>query len=360
MIQPVAHVPLAGLTTLGVGGPAAWCVDVHDAGEVAAADDWCRDRGVPLTVVGGGSNVVVADRGVDGLVVRVAIRGLDLVSRGDDCSLRAGAGEVWDGLVARLVSDGWAGVECLSGIPGTVGGTPIQNVGAYGQDVGGLVTDVEVYDRETRDIVHLTAAACGFAYRHSRFKGADAQRFVVCRVGLALRRGPATATDPDIRDWLHDHGIASPTLSEVRRAVVSVRRRKGMVVDPADADSRSVGSFFMNPVVSAGVRSTLERMAGVSVPARKVEGGWRIPAAWLIERAGWSRGDADGAVGLSTKHPLAIVNRGGATASAVVRFAAAIKRRVIESTGVSLRPEPVFLGFGADEHLEYLHATHQA
>jgi UDP-N-acetylmuramate dehydrogenase len=353
-LTPLPNVPLAPLTTIGVGGPAEWFAEARSAEDVAAADRWCRERGAPLTVIGGGSNIVVAEEGVRGLVVRMGVRGTVLEERADQCRAQVGAGESWDALVARLVDGGWAGVECLSGIPGTVGGTPIQNVGAYGQDVASLVDRVQVYDRRTHEVVELPAGDCGFEYRRSRFKGADTGRFVVCRVHLRLGRGAPTTSYPDIDRWLRDHAIDAPSLGDVRRAVLAVRRRKGMVVDASDVDSRSVGSFFTNPVVSDADRRRLED-AAVPVPARPVAGGsWRIPAAWLIERAGWHKGDSDGAVGLSSKHPLAIVNRGGATATAVVRFAAGVKRRVVESLGVWLLPEPVFMGFGGDASIEYL------
>ena len=348
-------VPLAGLTTLGVGGNAAWFATAESVEDVRFADEWCRARGLPLWVLGGGSNVVVADHGFDGLALRIAISAWRSEPRQDQLIVDVGAGDGWDGVVGRLVDDGWTGVECLSGIPGTVGGTPIQNVGAYGQEVAAIVDAVQAFDRVEHEMVELPAGECGFSYRQSRFKGADAGRFVVCGVRFRVRRGDPTVTYPDVERWLTDHRLGAPRAADVRRAVLAIRRTKGMVLDPADPDATSVGSFFMNPVVSTEMRRRLDELAPGPVPARPAgDGRWRVPAAWLIERAGWTRGDGDGPVGLSTKHPLAIVNRGGARAADVVRFAASIKRRVADTCGVWLLPEPVFVGFGPDSDLEYL------
>jgi UDP-N-acetylmuramate dehydrogenase len=355
---PRERVPLAALTTLGVGGAAQWFVTATTPADVQASHEWCRERGMPLWVLGGGSNVVVADGGVEGLVLQVAIRAWQETPDRSALVLETGAGEVWDGVVARLVADGWAGAECLSGIPGTVGGTPIQNVGAYGQEVASIVDAVHVFDRHRGELASLSAASCEFAYRTSRFKTADATRFVICGVRFRVRRGEPTLTYPDVQRWLTTQGVATPALADVRSAVLAIRRSKGMVADGADPDARSVGSFFMNPVLTAGERDRLEAVAGQAPPARAVESGMlRVPAAWLIEHAGWRRGDADGPVGISTRHPLAIVNRGGATAADVVRFAAGVKRRVADRLGVWLQPEPVFVGFeGASRlvDLEYL------
>jgi UDP-N-acetylmuramate dehydrogenase len=354
-LVPRTQVPLAGLTTLGVGGPARWLVTAQSGTDVRDACAWCAERGVALHPLGGGSNLVVADAGIDGLVLRVDIRSWHADASADEIVVDVGAGEPWDGVVARLVAGGWSGVECLSGIPGTVGGTPIQNVGAYGQDAAGVIDAVHVFDRHSGDLRTLTGGECGFGYRQSRFKGADAGRFVVCGVRFRLRRGAPTMTHPDVRWWLDERRIAQPQLDDIRTAVLAIRRTKGMVIDAADPDTRSVGSFFMNPVVTEEVRERLATTTGTPPPARPADGSLvRIPAAWLIERAGFARGDGAGAVGLSRKHPLAIVNRGGARAAEIVAFAAAIKRRVADRFGVALRPEPVFLGFGANPDLEYL------
>jgi UDP-N-acetylmuramate dehydrogenase len=361
-LAPREGVSLAGLTTLGVGGPARWFVTATCAEDVRASHEWCRERGVPLWVLGGGSNVVIADRGFDGLVLQLAIAGVSARAAGEALIVDAGAGELWDALVAGLVADGWAGVECLSGIPGTVGGTPIQNVGAYGQEVAAVIDTVHAFDGDTGEFVSLDAAACGFSYRDSRFKREDDGRFVICGVRYRLTRGAPTVTYPDLRRQLEAHRVTSPQVGDVRAAVLVIRRSKGMVADGIDEDARSVGSFFMNPVIAAADRDRLAALTGGEVPARALAAGLvRVPAAWLIERAGWARGDALGPVGISTKHPLAIVNRGGARAADIVRFAVGVKRRVADRLGVWLQPEPVFVGFdGAAElpDLEYLRKAH--
>lgn len=347
--------PLAPLSTLGVGGAARWFVEVTSLEQVAQAHRWSEERGVPLVVLGGGSNVVIADAGVDALVAQVSIRGVDVRGDGDETVIAAAAGEPWDAIVALAVSRGLAGIECLSGIPGSVGGTPIQNVGAYGQEVADTIESVTVWDRTAREAVALGRGECAFAYRTSRFKGADAGRFVVCGVAFRLSRGPATATYPDVMALLRDQGITTPTPADVRAAVLAIRRRKGMVIDPADPDTRSVGSFFMNPIVSVADHERISSVTGVPAPAFPMpDGRVKIPAAWLIERAGFRRGQSAGCVGISSKHTLALVNRGGARARDVLRLASAIKSRVADRFGIWLRPEPVFLGFGDDADVAYL------
>jgi len=366
--RPEADVPLAPLSTLGVGGAARWFARATSVSDVIAAHGWAAARGAALFVLGGGSNLVIADKGFDGVVLQVALRGVKAAVEGEDTIVTAGAGELWDPLVDFTVSRELAGIECLSGIPGTVGGTPIQNVGAYGQEVASSIESVTAFDRREQRTVTLSASECGFAYRMSRFKQHDAGRFVVCEVAFRLRPGAGTATYPDLVEYLSRDGVASSGVRDVREAVLAVRRRKGMVIDTTDSDTRSVGSFFMNPVVD---RATFERLAassssgadpsafarrtsahgsGPRVPHFAMETGEvKIPAAWLIEWSGFGRGHIDGAVGLSTKHPLAIINRAGATARNVVRFARRIKTSVRDRFGINLRPEPVFVGFNADD-----------
>lgn len=357
-MQPQAAVALAPLTTLGVGGCAAWFVRAASIAEVAAAHRWAERRKTPMFVLGGGSNLVIADGGVAGLVVHVAVRGVHFQTGSGVTLLTAGAGEPWDRIVESAVSRGLAGVESLSGIPGTVGGTPIQNVGAYGQEVGDTIDSVSVYDRHQGGPRQLAASECGFSYRMSRFKRDDRDRFVVCGVTFRLHEGSPSPGYPDIADYLDRAGMTAPSLADVRAAVLGVRRRKGMVVDAADPDSRSVGSFFMNPIVTTAARERVSRLAGAESPGFPLSGGHvKIPAAWLIEHAGFSRGHVDGAVGISSKHTLALVNRGGATARDVLRLARRIKRQVADRFGVWLRPEPVFVGFGDDPDVNYLHET---
>lgn len=354
LTTPQANVPLAPLSTLGVGGSADWFWTVSEPEDVARAARWCDSRGLPLLVLAGGSNLVIADAGFPGLVLKMAIRGHSHERRATDTWIRAGAGEPWDAIVADAVGRELAGMECLSGIPGSVGGTPIQNVGAYGQEVADTIVSVEVFDRRARASSTLTAAECGFSYRMSRFKQ-EPDRFIVCAVTFCVRPGNASASYPDIQAWLREHGEATPALADVRAAVLAVRRRKGMVVDADDPDSRSVGSFFMNPVVTRTVHDEVSALAGATAPGYAMaDGSVKLPAAWLIEHAGFRKGFGDGPVGISSKHPLALVNRGGATTADVLRLAVTIKRQVKDRFGVGLRPEPVFAGFDHDPHLDFL------
>jgi len=354
---PRERVPLAPLSTLGIGGTARWLARAMRVEDIAQAHEWAESRGAPLFVLGGGSNLVIADEGFEGLVLQISICGINVSLRGQDMIVAAGAGESWDGLVGFAVTRDLAGIECLSGIPGTVGGTPIQNVGAYGQEVASVIESVHAFDRTTRQTVTLTSADCGFAYRMSRFKQQDAGRFVVGEVTFRLRAGGApTVAYPDLVDDLRREGVSTPTVGDVRASILRIRRRKGMVLDARDPDTRSVGSFFMNPVVD---RATFNRIAEANGDARvprflMQNGEVKIPAAWLIERSGFARGHVDGAVGLSTKHPLAIINRGGATARDVLRLARSIASAVRDRFGVALRPEPVFVGFSNDADVEYL------
>jgi UDP-N-acetylmuramate dehydrogenase len=348
-VTPTAGVPLDSLTTLGVGGRAQWLVRVSTPAQVRAAHVWAHERQLPVFVLGGGSNVVVADQGVRGLVLNISIGNTHVDARADHARVDAGAGEPWDSLVARVVESGYAGLECLSGIPGLVGGTPIQNVGAYGQEVADSIETVEAFDTQTLDVVKIPASECGFSYRHSRFKSADVGRFVVCRVTFRVARGEPTITYPDVQASVERSGADPPTVADVRRAVLQIRARKGMVLDPGDRDTRSVGSFFMNPIVP---RATQGEIGSPSFPMS--DGRVKIPAAWLIEHAGFSKGFHDGRVGLSSKHPLAIINRGGATASEIVEFAGRIKRAVFDRFGIALRPEPIFVGFADDERVHFL------
>jgi UDP-N-acetylmuramate dehydrogenase len=354
-VHPRAGVPLAPLTTLGIGGPADWFFRATSAEEVATAVSWCRDRNLSLFVLGGGSNLVIADDGVKALVLQVAIEGVDFLRRHTDILVRVGAGEPWDGVVAAAVRHGLAGLECLSGIPGSTGGTPVQNVGAYGQEVSDTITEVDVFDTTTMHMTTLAQAQCRFGYRTSRFKLDDSGRFIVCGVEFALRQGSPTITYPDVIDYVRRRSISSPTLDDVRQAVLSIRRGKGMVIDETDPDTRSVGSFFVNPVVTTAVHAGLEAARKGAVPGfRMPHDRVKLPAAWLIEQSGFPRGHESGPVGLSSKHPLAIINRGGATARDVLRLAVQIKTRVADRFGIALVPEPAFVGYADEEDVTYL------
>ena len=353
--QPRVGVPLAPLTTLGIGGRADWFVRATSAEQVVAAVRWCRDQDLSLFVLGGGSNLVIADDGVKALVLQMAIGGVDFLQRHTDILVRVGAGEPWDGVVAAAVRHGLAGLECLSGIPGSTGGTPVQNVGAYGQEVSDTIAEVEVFDTATMDMTTLARAQCRFGYRTSRFKRDDSGRFVVCGVQFALRHGSPTITYPDVIAYVERGRISSPTLEDVRQAVLSIRRGKGMVIDEMDPDTRSVGSFFVNPVVTTAVHAGLEASWKGTVPGfRMPHDRIKLPAAWLIEQSGFPRGYQSGPVGLSSKHPLAVVNRGGATARDVLRLAVQIKTRVADRFGIALVPEPAFVGFADEADVGYL------
>ena len=254
-----------------------------------------------------------------------------------------------------LCRGGWRVLSAFRGSPGSAGGTPVQNVGAYGQEVAQTIAEVTVLDRQSGDVATLSSAECKFGYRTSRFKREDEGRFVVCEVLFELSSGPPTMTYPDVLRHLTLQGLASPALADVRDAVLSIRRRKGMVIDPSDPDTRSVGSFFMNPVVDADRHAGLVSTAAGPVPGFVLqEDQVKIPAAWLIEQSGFARGYQSGTVGLSSKHPLAIVNRGAAAARDVVALAVRIKRQVADHFGIWLHAEPSFVGFGDDPDVTFL------
>ncbi len=347
------NVALAPMTTLGIGGPARYFAEVTTTEALLAGVEWAGSRGAPLFVLGGGSNIVVADSGFPGLVLRVSIRGVETHLDADDVVVTAGAGEEWDAFVAHCVAQKWSGFECLSGIPGRVGATPIQNVGAYGQETSESLVSVEALDLVTGRLVDLSASDCEFGYRTSRFKTRDRGRFIITRVTYRLAvNGEPAVRYPELQRYLADRGVNQPAPSDVREAVLIIRRRKAMVIDPSDTDSRSVGSFFVNPTVTRGEFEAIkQRLATVGagsedLPAFPVsDGRVKLSAAWLIERAGVQRGYSYGNVGTSTKHALAMVNRGGGTAGEVVELKELIQKRVLEAFGVELTPEPVFVGF---------------
>lgn len=348
-------VPLSPLSTLGVGGAARAFIRAETRSDVTAAHAWAAEHRMDMFVLGGGSNLVIADEGFSGLVLQIGLRGTTFA---DSTLIRASAGDVWDDVVAGAVAGGLTGIECLSGIPGSVGGTPIQNVGAYGQDVSETIEEVTVFDRSEGRMATLTREACEFSYRMSRFKSRDADRFIVCEVSFRLQHGVATPKYPDVIRYLDERRIVSPDVGDLRQAVLAIRRRKGMVLDPSDTDTRSVGSFFMNPVVPVDAQHRVSSIAGERAPVFAVDAvRVKLPAAWLIERAGFCKGFADGPVAISTKHPLALVNRGGATARDVLRLARRIKEQVADRFGVWLVPEPIFVGFNHDPDVEYLRAT---
>ena len=342
---------LAPLTTLGVGGSARWFVEVEDEPSLLEAFRWAREQGVPFRVMGGGSNLVVADEGVDGLVVRVGLRGLETRLTGGMIELTAAAGEVWDDLVRRTVGQGWAGLECLSGIPGLVGATPMQNVGAYSQEVSDTVVAVRALDTLSGAVTTLSVGECGFGYRDSRLKSGEPGRFVVLAVTYRLEpEGQPCVRYADVARDLAARGIPSPTLADVRETVLAVRRSKSMVLDaPDDPNRRSCGSFFTNPIVPASDVARVETLTGDRTMPRwpQPDGRVKLSAAWLIERTGFRRGEPGGPVGLSTRHALAIVARDGARAQDVVDLARRIQSEVERRFGVRLTPEPMLWGFSS-------------
>jgi UDP-N-acetylmuramate dehydrogenase len=318
--------PLSDHTTLRLGGPAGRLVEARTDDELLAA------AGDDVLLLAGGSNVVIGDAGFPGTVVRILTRGIER----DGDVLHVAAGEPWDGLVAHAVAQGLAGIECLSGIPGSVGATPIQNVGAYGQEVSDTIISVRALDRRTGEVVDLAPEQCGFGYRTSRFKR-EPGAFVVLRVSFALHAGgvPRPIAYGELARAV---GGENPTLPDVRAAVLRLRRGKGMVLDPADPDTFSAGSFFTNPILAATALPD-------GAPAfAQPDGRVKTSAAWLIERAGFAKGDGDpDGIAISSKHVLALTNRGHGTTAQLLALAREIQDRVQASSGVRLEPEPVFV-----------------
>ena len=355
-VRVVENHPLASMTTLRLGGPARRLIapdrepDLIDAVREIDAD------GGRLLVVGGGSNLVVGDDGFDGTVLRMTTRGIETTTTiaPDGRRVRhltALAGEPWDDLVARCVADGLTGVECLAGIPGLVGAVPMQNVGAYGQDVSETIVRVRTWDRASGAIRELDHAACRFAYRNSVFRGRDDRVILSVTFALAEDAESAPIRYGELARALGiEEGERAP-LARVRETVVALRRGKGMVLDDADTDTTSAGSFFTNPILDAsGLADLRERVrallgAEASLPVfPEADGRSKVSAAWLIERAGFPKGHAMGPVAISSKHALALTNRGGATTADLLALARAIRDGVKAKFGVTLENEPVFVG----------------
>jgi len=388
----MGSVPLAGYTTLGLGGPAASLTEADGEAGLVSAVRRADERGEPVLVLGGGSNVVIADEGFPGPVVRVATRGMSFApadpgnptgparpGKGGPApvALTVAAGENWDDVVARCVAEGLAGLECLSGIPGLAGATPIQNVGAYGQEVADTITSVRVYDRQQHRVTEMPAAACRFGYRTSFFKrtpfapGSATGRFVVLAVTFRLTPGPQSGPQsapvryPELATELGVAPGGRVPLGEARSAVLKLRARKGMVLDAGDPDTRSAGSFFTNPVLTADEFAAVTRRArqsmGPGAPDLRVphfpapDGHVKVPAAWLIEHAGFGKGYAGqtggrsgpGAARISSKHTLALVNPGTASTASLLALAREIRAGVRDAFGVTLDVEPVLVGISA-------------
>ncbi len=339
-------VPLAPLTTLRLGGNAARVAVVERESDVPEALAEAARAGVDVFVLGGGSNVVVADEGVDALVVRIASRGIEVTRQGDVARVTLAAGEPWDPFVAFAVGEGFSGVECLAGIPGLAGATPIQNVGAYGQEVKDTIVSVRAYDRDQRAFVDLTPEDCAFGYRASRLK--ETSRHVVTAVTFDLRVKDESAPlrYAELTRALGVADGATAPLAQVRDTIVALRRGKGMVLDDGDPESVSAGSFFVNPVVDdAGLARVVHGADGADVPRHAAgPGKWKVPAGWLIERAGFARGFEAGHVHVSKRHALALVNDGEGTTRELLALAREVRRGVEIRFGVRLTPEPVMVG----------------
>jgi UDP-N-acetylmuramate dehydrogenase len=334
-VELLENIPLAPFTTIRVGGPARYFVDAKDVGEVQEAVTFSRAHDLPLFVLGGGSNLVVADSGWPGLVLKISVEGIEQIAGRDENGnviFAAGAGESWDKFVSRSVMARCAGVECLSGIPGTVGGTPVQNVGAYGQEVSETIASVQVLDLKDGQVRELCREACSFGYRSSIFNTTESGRFIVLRVSYALK----------------PNGKPRVAYADLQRHFAGRETSPDLIV-AGDADCQSAGSFFKNPVLSESQHEDLRRRAaarGLTVPSYPaLVTHKKVSAAWLVERSGFTKGYGYGRAAISSKHALAIVNRGAATAAEIIALKEQIQHRVEEIWGVRLEPEPVMVGF---------------
>ncbi|GAA2253367.1 MULTISPECIES: UDP-N-acetylmuramate dehydrogenase [Streptomyces] len=348
-MQELHDAPLAPLTTFRLGGPATRLITATTDDEVIAAVREADETGTPLLLIGGGSNLVIGDKGFDGTALLIATKGFSL----DGTSLELAAGEIWTDAVARTVEAGLAGIECLAGIPGSAGATPIQNVGAYGQEVSATITEVVAYDRRTGETVTLSNEECAFSYRHSRFKS-DPERYVVLRVRFSLEDAEGLSAPLRYAETARALGVEPGDrvpLAQARETVLKLRAGKGMVLDPEDHDTWSAGSFFTNPILTdtdfetfrARVRDRLgDEAEPPAYPAG--EGRTKTSAAWLIDKAGFTKGYGEGPARISTKHTLALTNRGSATTEDLLTLAREVVAGVHEAFGITLVNEPVTVG----------------
>jgi UDP-N-acetylmuramate dehydrogenase len=343
------NVPLAPLTTLKVGGAARYFIEATSTADVSQAVEFSKSADLPLFILGGGSNLVISDAGWPGLVLKVGITGINHRHGHDEVIFEAGAGEDWDKFVGMVVAHNIAGIECLSGIPGSVGASPVQNVGAYGQEVSNTIESVVALDLRDGEVHELSNQDCGFSYRTSIFNTTERGRYVILQVNYSLKHGAeAYVAYADLKKYFAGWS-EKPTLANVRDAVRKIRAGKGMLITAGDDDCRSAGSFFKNPILSADryqaltARAAAKNLQVPSYPALDAQK--KVSAAWLVEHSGFSRGYGSGPVGISRKHALAIVNRGSATAADVVALKEDIQQRVEEIWGILLEPEPVFVGF---------------
>jgi UDP-N-acetylmuramate dehydrogenase len=349
------NILLAPYTTLRIGGPARWFAEASSEDELVEAIAFARSKGAPVFILGGGSNLLVADRGFAGVVIRVANKGIREKMDGAATIFTVAAGEDWDGFVSQMVDRDFAGVECLAGIPGTVGGTPVQNVGAYGQEVASTIVRVRALDRTTSRMVEFSNAQCQFGYRRSLFNSTARDRYIVTHVSFRLLlHGVPSLLYKDLSEAFANATVP-PTLAQVSEQVRSIRRTKGMLLVEGDTDCRSAGSFFKNPVVTESqladisARVTKEaHLAGLpaadAIPHFAAEPGTvKLLAGWLIERAGFPRGFVLGEAGISTRHTLALVNRGKATSAEMLALRDQIRKRVVAQFGILLEQEPVYV-----------------
>lgn len=349
------HIALAPYTTFRVGGPARWFMEAASEAELTEAVEFARAKNVPLFVLGGGSNLLVADKGFPGAVVHVVNRGIREEMDGEYGIFTVAAGEDWDNFVSTVIARDFAGIECMAGIPGTVGGTPVQNVGAYGQEVASTINAVRALDRATLRMVDFSTANCQFGYRRSIFNSTSRDRYIVTEVGYRLRlHGAPHLAYKDLAEAFAGKP-AAPKLTQVSKMVRSVRRKKGMLLVKGDKDCRSAGSFFKNPVVSesqlADISARVSKEANLAgqaeaphIPHFAAEPGTvKLLAGWLIEHAGFTKGFAIGEAGISSRHTLALVNRGEATADEILTLRDQIRKRVLAQFGICLEQEPVYL-----------------
>ncbi|MEJ2583293.1 MAG: UDP-N-acetylmuramate dehydrogenase [Acidobacteriota bacterium] len=352
--------PRIGDEALELGGAADAFVTIGNVEDARNAVRVARSERLPICVLGGGSNVVIADDGVPGLTIHPAFTGIELEKRGRHARVTVAAGESWDGFVANTVDRNLAGVECLSGIPGSVGAAPIQNIGAYGQDVASVIDRVRVLDLSSLEQHWITRDRCGFGYRTSVFRE-NPDRYLILAVSFRFEFEGRPQIGYSELERALGAGRASPTLSDVRQAVLELRRSKSMVIEEGDLNRRSVGSFFVNPLVDSESLESLQRSGRESgwlgktesVPVFPVsDGSCKVSAAWLIERAGFEKGLRRGSVGISTAHSLALVHHGGGTTEELIGLAREIRDGVRTETGIELVPEPVFLGFASANPLD--------
>jgi UDP-N-acetylmuramate dehydrogenase len=335
---------LAPLTTLKVGGAARFFIKANSEDEVIKAFCWADENAIPIFILGGGSNILVSDKGFAGLVLQINLKGIEI----NENLVTAQAGEDWDEFVKYCLERNLAGIECLSGIPGLVGGTPVQNVGAYGQEVSETIEKVRVFDKKSKQILELKNEDCKFSYRTSIFNSTEKNRFIVLAVTFKLtENGEPKIVYKDLRDAFGDR---KPNLLETREMVCKIRTEKGMMVRQGGLDSQSAGSFFKNPIVSnedfEEIRQKSESLKITTIPSFRIDDrSVKIPAAWLIEKSGFNKGYKLGNAGLSTKHTLALINRGNAKAAEILELKNEIQAKVKEIFQVELDPEPIFVGF---------------